>query len=241
MPNVRGREKSGTAARTALVTGANRGIGFEVARQLAARGLRIVLTARDAAELERAASMLASEGVRPRAEVLDVSSEASVAACAGRLRAAGIEVDVLVNNAAIYPEGDVLATPAAVFREAFDTNALGALWTCQAWVPGMLARGYGRIVNVSSEYGSLSDGLEGPAAYGITKAALNALTIRLARDVRGDVKVNAVCPGWVRTRMGGAGATRGVEKGAETIVWLATLPANGPSGGFFRDRKPIPW
>jgi len=241
MPTPRRRENDTGPPRTALVTGANRGIGLEVARQLAGLGHAVVLTARDAAELERAASTLASEGLQVRADVLDVSSEASVAACARRLRAARVDVDILVNNAAIYPQGDVLATPPEVFREAFDTNLLGTLWTCQAWAPGMLTRGYGRIVNVSSEYGSMSDGLVGPAAYSITKAAQNALTMRLARDLRGDVKVNAVCPGWVRTRMGGPGATRGVAKGAETIVWLATLPANGPNGGFFRDKKSIAW
>jgi NAD(P)-dependent dehydrogenase (short-subunit alcohol dehydrogenase family) len=97
------------------------------------------------------------------------------------------------------------------------------------------------VVNVSSGDGSFREGLEGPAAYSVSKAALNALTVKLATEVRGDVKVNAVCPGWVRTRMGGAGARRSVEKGAETVVWLATLPAHGPNGGFFRDRKRIPW
>jgi NAD(P)-dependent dehydrogenase (short-subunit alcohol dehydrogenase family) len=105
----------------------------------------------------------------------------------------------------------------------------------------MIARGYGRIVNLSSGYGSFAEGLEGPAAYSLSKAALNALTVRLAREARGDVKVNAACPGWVRTRMGGDTAPRAVEEGANTIVWLATLPADGPSGGFFRDRRAISW
>jgi NAD(P)-dependent dehydrogenase (short-subunit alcohol dehydrogenase family) len=105
----------------------------------------------------------------------------------------------------------------------------------------MIERGYGRVVNVSSGAGSFAEGLEGPPAYAVSKAALNALTVRLATETRGDVKVNAACPGWVRTRMGGSGAPRSVEEGADTIVWLATLGPDGPTGGFFRDRQPIEW
>jgi NAD(P)-dependent dehydrogenase (short-subunit alcohol dehydrogenase family) len=108
-------------------------------------------------------------------------------------------------------------------------------------MPATLEAGYGRVVNVSSGYGSFGEGLEGRAAYSLSKAALDALTLKLAAEVRGDVKVNAACPGWVRTRMGGSGTRRSVEKGAETIVWLATLPAGGRNGGFFRDRRRIPW
>ena len=105
----------------------------------------------------------------------------------------------------------------------------------------MLRSGYGRIVNVSSGSGSFGEGLEGPAPYCVSKVALNALTVKLAQELRGDVKVNALCPGWVRTRMGGEGADLAVEDSVETILWLATLPADGPNGGFFRDREPIPW
>jgi NAD(P)-dependent dehydrogenase (short-subunit alcohol dehydrogenase family) len=164
-----------------------------------------------------------------------------VESCAGRLRAGGSEVAVLVNNAGVYPEGTVLSAGWEAFRLALEVNFLGALRTCRAFLPAMIRAGYGRVVNVSSGYGSFEEGLEGPAAYSLSKAALNALTAKLASEVPGDVKVNAACPGWVRKRMGGAGATRSVEKGAETIVWLATLPAGGPSGGFFRDRRRIAW
>jgi NAD(P)-dependent dehydrogenase (short-subunit alcohol dehydrogenase family) len=226
---------------TALVTGANRGIGLEVCRQLARAGLDVVLAARDPAAGAEAAASLATEGLRVRPQALDVASDASVESCAGRLRAEGTEVDVLVNNAGVYPEGTVLSAAWEDFRLAMEVNFLGALRTTRAFVPAMVRKGYGRVVNVSSGYGSFGEGLEGPAAYALSKAALNALTVKLASEVPGDVKVNAVCPGWVRTRMGGAGATRGVEKGAETIVWLATLPASGPSGGFFRDRRRIAW
>lgn len=137
----------------------------------------------------------------------------------------------------------VLDSPPEEWRAQIETNFLGALWTCRAFVPGMVERGFGRVVNVSSDYGSYGLGLEGPAPYSVSKAALNALTIKLAAEVRGatDLKVNAVHPGWVRTAMGGPGADRSLEQGAATVLWLATLPASGPSGGFFHDREPFPW
>jgi len=228
--------------RIVLVTGANRGIGFEVCRQLGRLGLRVFLTARDRERGERATAELAAAGIDVRFEPLDVSDRASVVACAERLRRDGHQVDVLVNNAGIYPTGAVLKTTPDVFRQTLDTNFFGAVWTCQAFVPAMIRSGYGRVVNVSSGYGAFAEDLEGPAAaYSLSKAALNALTLKMASEVRGDVKVNAACPGWVRTRMGGPGATVSVEDGADTIVWLATLPASGPSGGFFRERKRIGW
>jgi NAD(P)-dependent dehydrogenase (short-subunit alcohol dehydrogenase family) len=227
--------------RTALVTGANQGIGLEVSRQLGHRGLRVVLTGRDVDAVAAAATSLRGEGLDVLGEPLDVRREGDAGALAARLREGGVRVDALVNNAGIYPPGTLLETPPGIFREVIETNFMGALWTCRAFVPAMLAAGYGRVVNVSSGYGSFGEGLEGPAAYSLSKAALDALTLKLASEVRGDVKVNAACPGWVRTRMGGPGARRPVEKGADTIVWLATLPADGPNGGFFRDRKRIPW
>ncbi len=226
---------------TALVTGANRGIGLEVCRQLGRRGLRVVLAGRDEGAVAKAAADLRAEGIAALEAVLDVREEGAAEALAARLRRSRVPVDVLVNSAGIYPPGAVLETAPETFREVMDTNLLGAVWTCRAFVPAMLEAGYGRVVNVSSGSGSFAEGLDGPAAYCISKAALDALTVKLASEVRGDVKVNAVCPGWVRTRMGGPGARRSVEKGAETIVWLATLPADGPNGGFFRDRKPIRW
>jgi NAD(P)-dependent dehydrogenase (short-subunit alcohol dehydrogenase family) len=207
----------------------------------AGKGLRVILTGRDAAAAREAAEGLGRGGASVLAEALDVSSASSVDACAARLRGQGVDVDVLVNNAAVYP-GDALLTGAPDdLRRAFETNFWGPLWTCRAFVPGMIERGYGRVVNVSSGYGAFAEGLEGPAPYALSKAALNALTLRLAGEVRGDVKVNAACPGWVRTRMGGRGATRSVEDGADTIVWLATLGPGGPSGAFFRDRARIAW
>ncbi len=227
--------------RTALVTGANRGIGLEVCRQLGRLGLRVVLTARRPDAGREAAARLAAEGIDTRYEPLDVTRESDALACAGRLAADGVAVDVLVNNAAIYPEGGFFTTPSDTFRAALETDALGALWTCRAFVPGMLARGYGRVVNVSSDYGSFGAGLAGPASYSIAKAALGAITVKLAQEARGDVKVNAAHPGWVCTEMGGPNAHLPVEQGADTIVWLATLPADGPNGSLFHRRQPMPW
>jgi NAD(P)-dependent dehydrogenase (short-subunit alcohol dehydrogenase family) len=229
------------AKRTALVTGANRGIGLEVARALAARGLAVVVAGRDVLLAEEGAEGIRRSGGDATFAWLDVAEPASVAACAERLRGRGVAVDVLVNNAGVYEGDKLLSAPAEELRSTFETNVWGAVWTCRAWLPGMMERGYGRVVNVSSGAGSFAEGLRGPAAYAVSKAALNALTVRLARECRGDVKVNAVCPGWVRTRMGGSGAPRSVEEGAETVVWLATLGRDGPTGGFFRDRARIEW
>jgi len=227
--------------RTALVTGGNRGIGFEVCRELARLGLKVILTARDREAGEAAAAKVRKEGSDVRFEPMDVSIDASVETCARRLSESGAPVDVLVNNAAIDPGEGLLDPSAVVLRETMEINFFGASRTCRVFVPDMVARGYGRIVNVSSGSGSFAEGLPGPPAYCVSKAALNAFTVKLAGELRGDVKVNAVCPGWVRTRMGGRSADRSVEEGADTIVWLATLPARGPNGGFFRDRKRIAW
>jgi NAD(P)-dependent dehydrogenase (short-subunit alcohol dehydrogenase family) len=226
---------------TALVTGANRGIGLEVCRQLASQGLRVLLTGRSAPAVSDAVKSLASSGLHLQGEVLDVASQESVLACAARLDARGEHVDVLVNNAGIYPDGDLLSIASEVLTETMAINFYGALWTARAWMPAMIRRGHGRIVNVTSGYGSFSEGLGGPPAYAVSKAALNALTVRLAAEARGIVKVNAACPGWVRTRMGGSTAPRSVEEGADTIVWLATLPADGPSGALFRSRQQVGW
>lgn len=231
----------GKSPPTALVTGANRGIGLEVCRQLGRRGMEVILTGRDPDSVAAAARDLRKGGLPVLGEVVDVESEASVLDCAARLEQQGRRVDVLVNNAGIYPDGDLLSCPTPTITEAMAVNFFGALWTARAWMPGMNRRRYGRVVNVTSGYGSFAEGLEGPAPYAVSKAALNALTVRLAHEARADVKVNAACPGWVRTRMGGTGAPKTVEQGADTIVWLATLPDDGPSGGLFRNRRRIEW
>jgi NAD(P)-dependent dehydrogenase (short-subunit alcohol dehydrogenase family) len=197
-----------------------------------------VLTARDAAAGEAAAADLGL-----RFEQLDVSSDESVRACAARLDRDGIEVDVLVNNAGVLLSGGILDVDDALVRETLDTNLLGPLRTARVFMPPMLERGYGRVVNVSSGSGSLTEASPYTPAYSISKAALNMLTRQLAfaAEGRGDVKVNAMCPGWVRTDMGGGAAPRSPEEAVDTIVWLATLPADGPTNGFFRDRAPAAW
>jgi NAD(P)-dependent dehydrogenase (short-subunit alcohol dehydrogenase family) len=229
--------------RTALVTGANRGIGLAVARGLARKGLAVVLTARDVDSGRAAADALRAEGHAVRFEAFDVARPDAARALAGRLAAEGVAVDVLVNNAGIEPRGDALAVGDADLRAAIETNFVGPWLACRAFLPAMIAAGYGRVVNVTSDYGSFGRGLDGPGAYSVSKAALNAATLKLAQAIPkgADVKVNAMNPGWVRTRMGGDDAARSPEEGADTVLWLATLPKNGPSGGFFEDRKPLPW
>jgi len=234
--------------RIAIVTGANRGIGLEIVRQLARQGLIAVLGARDLEKGNAAAATLASEGLEPPVVALDVTDADSVRAAVAHVMDLFGRVDVLVNNAAILKEGfspedaSVLDAPADVVIETFEGNTLGPLRLIQAVVPHMRTLGYGRIVNVSSGAGQLSDMGGGFPAYRMSKAALNALTRITAAELGpGDIKINAMCPGWVKTEMGGPNATRPVEEGAETAVWLATLPEDGPTGGFFRDMKPIPW
>ena len=227
----------------ALVTGGNRGIGLEVCRQLAAKGLRVILTARDPAKAKAAAASLGGAG-RVVAATLDVTDLPGARRLADDLAAQGLHVDVLVNNAAVLvaESAGAMETPIAEFRRTFDTNVFGAISVSQAFVPGMVSRKYGRVVNVSSLAGQLSSMGTYAPAYSMSKSALNAFTRQLAGATKGTgVLVNSGCPGWVRTDMGGPGAPKSVEEGADTIVWLATLPAKGPTGGFFSDRTAIDW
>jgi NAD(P)-dependent dehydrogenase (short-subunit alcohol dehydrogenase family) len=231
--------------RVALVTGANRGIGLEVCRQLAVRGYRVILTARDASKAEAAAALLrAARDVDVVPARLDVTDPQSIRVLADDLAARSETVDVLVNNAAILlGEGQaVLDVPVEELRRTFETNVFGAVGVSQAFVPGMVDRRFGRVVNVSSEAGQLASMRTYAPAYAMGKVALNAFTVQLGEATRGTgVLVNSACPGWVRTDMGGPGASRSVEEGADTIVWLATLPPRGPTAGFFSDRRAIPW
>ena len=230
--------------RVAVVTGANRGMGLETARQLLADGYSVALTGRDLAAVERARSGLGDLAEHAIGERLDVADQASIAAAARSIEGKWGRVDVLVNNAAVLlgENDDALSISAGEFRQTFDTNLFGVIETCRAFVPGMVARRYGRIVNVSSGAGQLSTMSTYAPAYSMSKAALNALTRILGETYRkSGVLVNAVDPGWVRTDMGGRSAPRSIEKGVETTIWLATLPDDGPTGGFFRDRRPIEW
>jgi len=222
----------------ALVTGANRGIGFEVSRQLAKAGMRIIMAARDPNKGEAAARRLANDGLDVEPLELDVTDVARIAA----LRAPLSRVDVLINNAGIDYDDDQTALSADLdrVRRTFDTNLFGAWAMVQAVGPGMRERGWGRIVNVSSGAGSLTSMGRSPPGYSASKAALNALTRLLAAELASSgVLVNSVCPGRVATDMGGGG--RPVSEGAAGIVWAATLPDDGPTGGFFRDGRPLAW
>jgi NAD(P)-dependent dehydrogenase (short-subunit alcohol dehydrogenase family) len=229
-------------SRIVVVTGANRGIGREVAAQLAARGDTVILTARDPAKAERAAAELAGQGtVLPHR--LDVADPDSTTRLAETLLADQGRVDVLVNNAAIHYDTWQRASTAdlTVVREALETNLLGAWRVTLALLPLLRASRHGRVVNVSSEAGSLAGMGSGPPAYQVSKAGLNALTRMLAGDLRRDrILVNAVCPGWVATDMGGPGG-RPVSAGAASVIWAVDLPDSGPTGGFFRNGHSVQW
>ena len=228
----------------ALVTGANRGIGLEVAQQLALRGFTTILGARDAQKGDDAARSLQQGGLKVIPVQLDVADQQSIDAAKLMVEERFGKLDVLVNNAAILYDEWQRAGNANLetVREAFETNTLGAWRMCQAFIPLLRKSKHARIVNVSSESGSLTVMGGGTPAYSVSKAALNAFTRMFANELRGSrILVNSVCPGWVATEMGGPNAPRSVEGGAASVMWAATLPDDGPTGGFFRDGEPLPW
>lgn len=244
---------AGHPMRVALVSGGNRGLGFAACRGLAARGFVVILGSRDLRRGEEATACLGAEGLTVTCQQLDVTDDHSV----WRLLDATAErfgrLDVLVNNAGIALDGptgqvdpglpgSVLDLEIEVLRRTLDTNAFGAYRLCQAFVPLMRKGGYGRIVNISSGKGQLSRMVKGWPTYRMSKALLNAYTAILADELRGsNILVNAACPGWARTDMGGPNAERTPEQAVDTVLWLATLPDDGPTGGFFRDRQRLDW
>jgi NAD(P)-dependent dehydrogenase (short-subunit alcohol dehydrogenase family) len=226
-----------------VVTGANRGIGLEVVRQLANRGQVVYLGSRELQSGNAAAEPLLAAGLDVRPVALDVTDPATLNALAAQISEEHDQLDVLVNNAAIHYDTWESAVEAdlATVGQAIETNVLGAWQTTQALLPLLRLSSHARIVNVSSGAGSLTDMGGGTPAYRITKASLNALTRMWAAELtKPPILVNSICPGWVATDMGGPGG-RPVSEGAQGIVWAATLPDNGPTGGFFRDQHPIPW
>ncbi|HEY9282232.1 MAG TPA: SDR family oxidoreductase [Pyrinomonadaceae bacterium] len=228
----------------ALVTGANRGIGLEVVRQLARLGFTTLLGSRDAEKGERAAASLSGEGLKIIPLQLDVTEQESIVTVKRWIEERYSKLDVLVNNAGILYDSwqHAVGADMKVVREAFETNTLGPWRVAQTFLPLLRRSGSGRIVNVSSESGSLAGMGGGTPAYSVSKAALNVLTRKLADELRAErILVNSVCPGWVATEMGGRDAPRTVEEGAASVVWAATLPDSGPTGGFFRDGEPLPW
>ncbi len=235
--------------RTAIVTGANRGVGREVARQLVLLGYRVVLTSRDESKGKQTVAELEQEiGAKAPGSLtyhqLDVTNYASIKRLYGFVASEFVAADALVNNAAILRDqyGRLLQTPLDIYRTTMETNLYGPLALCQMFVPMMLERHYGRVVNVLSGAGQVQNMVNDMTAYRLSKLALNGLTLMLAKSVEGtNVLVNAGCPGWVRTEMGSPNAPRSAEEGAQGIVWLATLQDGGPHGGFFRDRQRIAW
>ncbi|MEU7027984.1 SDR family oxidoreductase [Streptomyces sp. NPDC046275] len=233
-----------TATTVSLVTGGNRGIGRETARQLAALGHTVLLSARRPQDAERAVADLAPglPGTLLPCR-LDVTDADDVRALARRVEGEFGRLDVLVNNAAINYDTAQRAVSADLddVRRTLETNLFGAWQTAQNFLPLLRRSRHPRIVNVSSESGSLEHMGGGTPAYGVSKAALNALTRKLADELRAErILVNAVCPGWIATDMGGQGGDP-VDQGAASVVWAATLPDSGPTGGFFRKGAPLPW
>lgn len=235
-------------ARVAVVTGAARGLGHEIARQLAVGGAHVVVAARQRAQAEAAADQLRDQGLAASAIGLDVDDPDNVTRALSLVQAQLGRIDILVNNAGILLDGEAAATASVLdmtrdqLVRSFTTNTLGAFHTMQAVLPGMRARGYGRIVNVSSRAGQLEELRPGFPSYRVSKTALNSLTrVTAAEFAAVNIKINAMCPGWVRTAMGGANAPLSTAEGARTAIWLATLPDDGPTGGFFREMVSIPW
>jgi NAD(P)-dependent dehydrogenase (short-subunit alcohol dehydrogenase family) len=225
--------------KTALVTGANRGIGLAIAAGLnASGGIKVLVGTRRAHDGENAAKALGGNAV---AVSLELSNSENLRFQVRNIVDLHGAIDILVNNAGVLEPGNLLEIERDKLNSTLQVNFLAPLDLIRELVPGMNARGYGRIVNVSSGWGSFAEGLAGPAAYSIGKAALNALTLSLAKDLANNVRVNSMCPGWVRTRMGGEAAPSTPEEAADTAVWLATLPDDGPTGGFYWDRMLTEW
>ncbi|MFZ7128461.1 MAG: SDR family oxidoreductase [Desulfobacterales bacterium] len=241
-----------TEKRIALVTGANRGIGLEISRQLAELGITVFMGSRSEAAGAEARERLSAKGLDVHMLRLDVADVVSIKSAVTRLSDECGRLDILVNNAGILLDGKtgILELDPVTFQKTVQTNAVGPLLLCQAVIPMMQKTGFGRIVNIASTMGSLNDmaGTDAVSprllspAYRLSKTLLNGITIMVAQATRGsDILVNSACPGWVRSDMGGAEAPLTPAEAADTPVWLATLPEGGPTGGFFRERRRIPW
>ncbi len=240
----------------ALITGANKGIGLETAKQLGRQGVEILLGSRDLARGEAAAKVLREEGITAHVIQLDMEDPESIKSAADKITSSFESLDILVNNAGVWLEGQDMGTStAAIINQAdllktFQVNLFGLVDLTQKLLPLLKAAPAGRIVNLSSILASLSLQADPKAetygvkvfAYNSSKAALNSFTIHLAYELRGTkIKVNSAHPGWVLTDLGGPQAPMNVEQGAKTSVWLATLPEDGPTGGYFHMERPLPW
>jgi NAD(P)-dependent dehydrogenase (short-subunit alcohol dehydrogenase family) len=241
-----------TPNKIALITGANKGLGFEISRQLGKLGITVLIAARHKKRGLAAVENLKAANIDAHLLIVDVAHDPSIERAAEYIEQEYGRLDILVNNAGIMEDQSFTpsTTPHDILRDVFDTNFFGAINVAQAMLPLLKKSEAGRIVNISSSLGSLTlqSDPASPLAdfkilgYNSSKAALNSFTIHLAWELRDTpIKVNSACPGWVKTDMGGANAPGTVEEGADTPVWLATLPADGPTGGFFNSRKPVPW
>lgn len=231
--------------KVAIVTGANRGIGLEICRQLAAHDdVQVLLTSRNRRAGAQAAARLQEAGGDVHYHHLEVTDQNSIRRLVKDVADRYGRADILVNNAAIYLDSGMNVTEidSGLVRQTLETNFFGPLRLCQMLIPLMQRHNYGRVVNVSSSMGALSTMRGGALAYRASKAALNVLTRVLSAELQGqNILINSVDPGWVRSDMGGPRATRTLAQGADSVVWLALLPDDGPNGGFFRDREPVAW
>lgn len=230
-------------SKIALVTGANRGMGLAASEKLASLGHHVILVGRNKGQLEEETSRLKSKNYSVENFAADVSIEADLFSLRDHVLSKHQRLDILINNAGIYiEEGNIFSSTDKTMKNTLETNTMGPYRLMREMIPLMLKNGYGRVVNVSSGLGSFNGASTNCPAYCVSKAALNMLTNLFAQEVRGsNIKVNSVCPGWVKTDMGGASAPRSIEEGIAGIIWAATLDDNGPNGGFFRDGKPLEW
>lgn len=224
-----------------MVTGGNRGIGLEIVRAFAQQGHKVLLACRDEESGEAAKQDIVGGDVHVIEMPLD--NEQGIIDPYVRAEAVYGPIDILINNAGMLDDSDWDSLNTKSLTESLQVNTFAPLTLIQQALPKMIERGYGRVVNMSSGWGSFHQDMQGPTAYALSKAALNALTLSIAHTIPDDVDVtiNAMCPGWVHTRMGGADAPTSPEEGADTAVWLGTHEQGGPNGKFFRERKEINW
>jgi NAD(P)-dependent dehydrogenase (short-subunit alcohol dehydrogenase family) len=225
--------------RKILVTGGNRGIGLAIVQELAKNKEDIILLgSRNLDEGKKATENLGGNII---AVHLDLTDRDELKNSLQSILEDHHRIDVLINNSGVLHQESILDLSTEKLDESLRVNTIAPFEIIQTVLPGMMSSGYGRIVNISSGWASFHEGLHGPCSYSVSKAALNALTKSIAQGLPSNIKINCMCPGWVRTRMGGLTAPRSPEKGAETAVWLSNLDENGPSGEFFRDKKNIGW
>ncbi|MFJ8259847.1 SDR family oxidoreductase [Peribacillus asahii] len=230
--------------KVALVTGGNRGIGYELVKQLALKGFKVILTSRNPEIGHEAVQKLKDSNLNVSFVVMDVDNQESIYHAAATVKKEYGKLDVLINNAAVYLDDNkkLVAMDPSILERTMATNFFGAYHAIRSFIPIMEQQGYGRIINVSSEYGAMSEmSYPGVGAYKLSKLALNGLTQLIAAEIKGDIKINAVDPGWVSTDMGGPSASRTPKQAAESILWLATTGPDGPNGEFFRDGQRIGW